>query len=80
MKKTRAEYCYADPAGNITILVETVFPAADYPEIASRLLDAEPDAEQVGFIEGLSPAEYLCRWPEGSSAEMQHFLLPLMLQ
>ena len=65
MKKTRADYCYADPAGNITILVETVFPAADYPEIASRLLAAEPGAEQVSFIEGLSPGGVSLRMAGG---------------
>ncbi len=54
MNKTRVDYCYADPAGNITILVETPFPVSDYPETASRLLSAEPSAEQVGFIEGIS--------------------------
>ena len=51
MSSTRIDYCYADPAGNITILAETSFPVSDYPEIASRLLSAEPAAEQVGFIE-----------------------------
>ena len=51
MSSTRIDYCYADPAGNITILAETSFLVSDYPEIASRLLSAEPAAEQVGFIE-----------------------------
>ena len=54
MNKTRVDYCYADPAGNITILVETSFPVSAYPEIAARLLSAEPSAEQVSFIEGIS--------------------------
>lgn len=55
MKKTRVDYVYADPAGNITLLVETPCPADAYPQIAAKLLAAEPDAEQVGFVESVSP-------------------------
>ena len=65
MSKTRIDYCYADPAGNITILVETAFNAADYPQIASRLLSAEPGAEQVGFIENISDAGVSLRMAGG---------------
>ena len=54
MNKTNIDYCYADPAGNITILVETPFPRTDYADVASRLLSLEPSAEQVGFIESVS--------------------------
>ena len=54
MKSLRVDYFYADPAGNITLLVVTPCPADAYPQIAEKLLAAEPDAEQVGFIEGIS--------------------------
>lgn len=50
MNNTHIDYCYADPAGNITILVETPCAVAGYPEIASKLLATEPAAEQVGFV------------------------------
>ncbi|MCR4606641.1 MAG: hypothetical protein K5771_02810 [Oscillospiraceae bacterium] len=65
MSKTRIDYCYANPAGNITILVETAFNVADYPQIASKLLSAEPEAEQVGFIEGVSTSDVSLRMAGG---------------
>ena len=40
----------ADPAGNVTLLVESPVPAADYFFVAGRLLQAVPGAEQVGFL------------------------------
>ena len=54
MSSTRIGYCYADPAGNITILVETPFPTSDHADVASFLLSLEPAAEQVGFIESVA--------------------------
>lgn len=46
----KVEYTVADPTGNITILVEPGVPQEKQVEAASRLLKAEPLAEQVGFI------------------------------
>ena len=43
-------YYLFDPTKNMTILVETPVPAASQPFAASRLLQAEPTAEQVGFV------------------------------
>ena len=43
-------YCVFDPTGNITALVETAVDAADQPAVASRIMELEPDVEQVGFI------------------------------
>ena len=41
----------ADPAGNVTLLVESPVPSADYRAIAGRLLALpEPRGEQVGFL------------------------------
>ena len=65
MSKKRIDYCYADPAGNITLLVETAFPAADHPDIASKLLAAEPAAEQVGFVESFFPGGISMRMAGG---------------
>ena len=65
MTNTRVDYCYADPAGNITVLVETPFPPETYPDIAARLLSAEPSAEQVGFIENLSSESVSLRMAGG---------------
>lgn len=41
----------ADPAGNITLLIEDRFPISEYPKLASALLNRDPTAEQAGFIE-----------------------------
>lgn len=47
----KLKYVYADPTGNITLLVTSPVPEKLYPAIAARLLEMEPEAEQVGFIE-----------------------------
>ena len=44
------KYYLFDPTKNMTILVETPVPAESQPFVASRLLQAEPTAEQVGFV------------------------------
>ena len=44
----------ADPAGNITLLIEDYFPESDYPKVAASLLRLDPAAEQAGFIEEIS--------------------------
>lgn len=43
-------YYLADPTGNVTILVDSDVPEHDRAEIASKLMEAEPLAEQVGFL------------------------------
>ena len=45
------QYLLADPTKNITVLVTTPVSRALQPELASLLLDLEPEAEQVGFVE-----------------------------
>ena len=43
--------CAVDPAGNVTLLVETPVPEARYQEIARKLLaDRKLRGEQVGFL------------------------------
>lgn len=44
------EYCIFDPTGNITALVETDVDIEDQPAAAARIMELEPDVEQVGFI------------------------------
>jgi len=44
------DYVLMDPTGNVTALVRTPAPAARQPELARILMDAEPSAEQVGFL------------------------------
>ena len=44
------EYCIFDPTGNITALVETEVDIKDQPAAAARIMELEPDVEQVGFI------------------------------
>lgn len=46
----RIQYCIFDPTGNITALVETHVDIADQPAVASKIMELEPDVEQVGFI------------------------------
>lgn len=45
-----AEYYYADPTGNITVLARLPASAASLPELAEDYMRLEPDAEQVGFL------------------------------
>ena len=46
----KINYVLMDPTGNMTVLVETPVPAASQPFCASRLMEREPTAEQVGFV------------------------------
>ena len=43
-------YVLMDPTGNRTILAEGDVPEARQPAAASRLMELEPSAEQVGFL------------------------------
>ncbi|MBR3620798.1 MAG: hypothetical protein IKN56_04760 [Clostridia bacterium] len=45
-------YYYVNPTGNITLLVDSPVPPAERVKIAEKLMRAEPEAEQVGFIDG----------------------------
>ena len=44
------DYVLMDPTGNVTALVRTPAPAERQPELARILMDAEPSAEQAGFL------------------------------
>ena len=44
------KYYIFDPTGNITALVESGVAAADQPAVAARIMELEPDVEQVGFV------------------------------
>ena len=44
------EYVLMDPTGNLTALVRTAVPVDRQPALAQALMDAEPSAEQVGFL------------------------------
>ncbi len=46
----RVEYYLLDPTGNKTILVDSFVPVSEQPGIASRLMEREPETEQVGFL------------------------------
>ena len=46
----KIKYYLMNPTGNITLLVETPVEEAVQPEIAARLMELEPTAEQVGFL------------------------------
>jgi diaminopimelate epimerase len=43
-------YILADPTGNMTLLVEGDVPPHRRADVASRLMEAEPTAEQAGFL------------------------------
>lgn len=64
MKKT-IEYLIMDPEGNITILVTSPVDRMDYQPVAQALLDACPEAEQVGFIKSARIS------PEGDLPRME---------
>ena len=46
----KIQYCIFDPTGNITALVETAVDIAEQPAAAAKIMELEPDVEQVGFI------------------------------
>ncbi len=51
MEKIRSlKYFIFDPTGNITALVETAVDVAMQPSVAARIMEREPDVEQVGFL------------------------------
>ena len=43
-------YTLCNPTGNITLLAEAPVPAEEQPAIARRLMEREPETEQVGFV------------------------------
>lgn len=66
MKRT-IDYLIMDPEGNITILVTSPVDRMDYQSVAQALLDANPEAEQVGYIKepvmtdsGMLPRMEMC--------------------
>ncbi|MDO4489162.1 MAG: hypothetical protein Q4B67_08780, partial [Eubacteriales bacterium] len=44
------KYNILDPKGNITILVETAVKVSSQSFVAAKLMELEPEAEQVGFV------------------------------
>lgn len=44
------DYVLMDPTGNVTALVRTPVETERQPELARALMDAEPSAEQAGFL------------------------------
>lgn len=65
-KYREIEYCVLDPTGNITALVESEVDVADQPAVASRIMELEPDVEQVGFITYADNGAAGAVLPEGS--------------
>lgn len=43
-------YSLFNPSGNMTLLVETPVPEPEQPALAKRLMEREPETEQVGFV------------------------------
>ena len=50
----KIKYYLINPTGNITIISDTPVEPALQPEIAKKLMELEPTAEQVGFLNGSS--------------------------
>lgn len=44
------DYVYADPTGNITLLVRDEVAVEEQPKVSNYLCFYEPDCEQVGFV------------------------------
>lgn len=59
------EYTLLDPTGNMTILVTTPTPEDMQPDIALRLMELEPSAEQTGFVGGMEPDSVTIRMAGG---------------
>lgn len=49
MQKIHYVKCY--PAGNTTVLVLDLCPRSRHAEISNRIMEIQPDVEQVGFVE-----------------------------
>lgn len=63
---TQIRYTLMDPTGNRTVLVETPVPASRQPQVAAFLMQCEPDAEQVGFLQsGTNGADIALRMAGG---------------
>ena len=60
-----AVYRIFDPTGNITALVETPVPPAQQPAVAARVMAAEPQVEQVGFLSQTGDAVIALRMAGG---------------
>ena len=58
-------YLLMNPTGNRTILVETDIPEEKQPDAASRLMQLEPTAEQVGFLTHLPGCDISLRMAGG---------------
>ena len=53
----KIEYTIFDPTGNITALVETSVDPADQPAVGTKIMEAHPDVEQVGFVRFAAPGD-----------------------
>lgn len=58
-------YVMMDPTGNMTVLVQTEAEPCHYAQIASRLMELEPDAEQVGFLSSSCTCDLAMRMAGG---------------
>lgn len=59
------KYHLFDPTGNVTVLVETGVPVERQPAVAAALLQAEPDAEQAGFLSSGADCDIALRMAGG---------------
>ena len=48
-------YTLLNPTGNITLLVESSVPLEEQPALAKKLMELEPETEQVGFVKFFPP-------------------------
>ena len=46
----KLDYCIADPAGNVTVIVTSPVEKSEYAAVSRRLLELIDGAEQVGFL------------------------------
>ena len=61
----KIDYYLLDPTGNITILADTPVNSEEQPSVAARLMELEPDAEQVGFLTGTGTEDPALRMAGG---------------
>ncbi len=54
----KISYTKIDPSGNITLIVDSFVPREEQSRIAALLMERDPEAEQVGFLE--APSDPCC--------------------
>ena len=66
-------YTKIDPAGNITVIVDSFVPREQQSRVASELMKRDVTVEQGGFLEKPDEAQKICQQVLASSAATPRF-------